>query len=159
MNQARFTSFWTPARRWLIWGVYVAALTTGLLRPEPVTIADQVLPEEAVFSAFKTVHITAFALLVVLTAWLQVSTRTRWLLLAFVSAYAMLTEYLQNFVPTRTASWWDVGFNHVGITLGLALSWRCWQDFPFRARSKSSNAYGGPAGAKRQALEAQPERV
>jgi len=157
MNQLLSASFWTPGRRWLIWGLFLAALTAGLLRPEPVSLADEMLPHEAIFSAFKTVHITAFALLVVLTAWLRVSSRTRWLMLAGVSAYAMLTEYLQNFVPTRTASWWDVGFNHVGIALGLAISWRCWQGLPFRARSESATAYRESAGP--QALEPQPERV
>jgi VanZ family protein len=157
MIQVLTASFWTPGRRWLVWGLFLAVLTTGLLRPEPVSLADEVLPEEAMFSAFKTVHITAFALLVVLTAWLHVSSRTHWLLLAFVSAYAMLTEYLQNFVPTRTASWWDVGFNHVGIALGLALSWRCWQGLPFHARNEPANAYRD--SAKRQAREPQPERV
>jgi VanZ family protein len=160
MKRVLTASFWTPGRRWLIWGVFLAALTTGLLRPEPVSLADEVLPHEAMFSAFKTVHITAFALLVVLTAWLPVTSRTRWRLLAFVSAYAMVTEYLQNFVPSRTASWMDVGFNHVGIVLGLALSWRVWKKgLPSHARGEAASPYQDAAGASRQTLESQPERV
>jgi VanZ family protein len=113
--------------RWLVWGVYLAAWTAALLTPQPVEVAEAVLPESAVFPAAKSLHIAAYAGLAILTAWLPVRRKTRWGLLAFLSFHTMATEYLQHFVPTRYPSWEDVFIDHVGLLLGLLLSWRWWR--------------------------------
>jgi VanZ family protein len=117
----------------LVWALFLAGWTSALLTPEPVEIADAVLPPETVFSASKLLHVAAYAVLAVLTGWLPVSARVRWLLLLVLSAHTLATEYLQGFVPTRTASWLDVGIDHVGIGIGIGITWKWW------------------AGAKRQA--------
>lgn len=112
--------------RWVVWIAYTAAWTVALLTPQPVHVAAAILPKDTGFYYSKALHIAAYAGLVVLTAWLRVTPRVRWLLLLFVSAHGFATEYLQNFVPERVASWRDVGIDHVGIVLGMILSAESW---------------------------------
>jgi len=47
-------------------------------------------------------------------------------LLAFLSLHAAGTEYLQQFVPGRTGLISDVVIDHIGLLLGLALTWKHW---------------------------------
>jgi hypothetical protein len=49
------------------------------------------------------------------------------MLILLLSAHAMGTEFLQRYVETRTPTLHDVGLDHMGIMLGLALSWRMWR--------------------------------
>ena len=79
------------------------------------------------FLASKVFHISDYALMVVLTAALPTSRGLRLLLLAFLSLHAGGTEFVQQFVETRTGTWRDVGLDHVGIALGLVLTWRWWR--------------------------------
>jgi VanZ family protein len=113
--------------RWAIWGIYVAAWTTALLTPHPVRVAEAVLPEHAIFPTSKALHIGAYAGMAILSAWLRVPGKARWGLLLFLSFHTMATEYLQGFVPTRVPSWGDVLIDHVGLALGLLVSWRWWR--------------------------------
>jgi VanZ family protein len=113
--------------RWAVWLVYLAAWTTALLTPHPVQVAEAVLPEPAIWPASKTLHLTAYAGLAILTGWLRVPRKARWGLLLFLSFHTMATEYLQHFVPTRVPSWEDVFIDHVGLLLGLLVSWRWWR--------------------------------
>lgn len=115
-------------QRWWIWGVYVLAWTAVLLTPAR-TIND--LPGVDLFEPFryiaaKGLHVSAYAVMTILCAWLLVPARYRWLLVFFVMAHATLTEHLQEFVPGRTGSLHDVGFDNIGIAIGLALSWKWW---------------------------------
>jgi VanZ family protein len=112
--------------RWLAWCVVLVAWTIALLTTEPVHVAEAVLAPRMLFPASKFLHVSAYALLAVLSGWLQVSFRFRWLLLVFLSLHAAGTEYLQQFVPERVPSLRDVGIDHVGIVLGLAVSWKWW---------------------------------
>lgn len=116
-----------PGVRWAVWGTYTAAWTAALLTPQPVAIADAILPHEAVFPTSKALHVAAYAGLAALTGWLRLPSPVRRVMLLFLSCHALATEYLQNYVPSRTASWADVGIDHVGILLGLALSWKWWR--------------------------------
>jgi VanZ family protein len=118
------------AIRWLLWLLPLAAWTTALLTPQPVQLADAVLPDSLQFPSFKLLHVGAYAVLAVLAGWLRAPPRVRWLLLVFLSAHAMGTEYFQRFVPLRTPSWGDVGWDHLGLLLGLALSWKWWWQRP-----------------------------
>jgi VanZ family protein len=112
--------------RWLIWGVYNVAWATALLTPQPVELADQILPTHTQFTAAKSLHIAAYAVLTILTSWLCVRRGWRWALLAFVSLHAMGTEFFQQFVPRRHGTLEDVGIDHIGILIGVLLSWRAW---------------------------------
>jgi len=115
-----------PGPRKAIWLLYIAAWSLALLTPHPIKVAQAVLPKETSFYYSKSLHVCAYAGLTVLTGWLLVSQRVRWLLLACVSLHAFATEYLQNFVPLRTGSWRDVGLDHIGIALGFLLTWSKW---------------------------------
>src|SRR5262245_25047006 len=99
MKRPSRNSLWNPTLRWTVWGLFLAGWTTALLTPEPVEVADAVFTPEAAFSASKALHVTAYALLAILTAWLPVSTRVRGLLFLLIMAHTMATEYLQHFVP------------------------------------------------------------
>ena len=114
--------------RWLLWGIYVVLWTTLLLMPAR-TIDN--LPGVDLFEArryliAKTLHVTAYAVMTILCGWLHVSARWRWLLVFFVMGHATLTEHLQEFVPGRTGGLHDVGFDNIGIAIGLLLSWNWW---------------------------------
>jgi VanZ family protein len=116
----------SPRWRWLVWIAFVLLWTTALLTTFPITVRDALLPEDAGFPAGKTLHVVAYAIFTVLSGWVGVPGRRRWLLLAFVSFHAFATEFFQQFVE-RTPSWADVGLDHVGLVIGLALSWRWWR--------------------------------
>jgi VanZ family protein len=119
--------FIRPAVRWLTWSVYAAAWTTALLTPQPVHVAEAVLPDSLQFPTAKLLHISAYAVFVLLSVWLPVTPRVRWLVLLLVSFHAFGTEFFQQFVPERYPSLQDVGLDHVGIFLGLTLTWRWWR--------------------------------
>jgi hypothetical protein len=117
----------TPTR-WLVWLIYVAAWTAALLVPVPVHPEETGLKRaEILFYFSKTVHLSAYALFAVLTAWLHAPRRYRGVLLGFLAAHAAGTEILQALLPTgRTGCIADVGLDLVGISIGIALSWRWW---------------------------------
>jgi VanZ family protein len=117
----------SPGIRWALWSLCVAAWTALLVTTAPVHVMDQVLPATATFPVAKTGHVVGYAFLTVLSAWLRVRGDRRWLLLAFLSLHGMATEYVQTFVPERHGSWVDVGIDHLGIALGLMLSWKWWR--------------------------------
>ncbi len=112
--------------RWLVWCVVVVAWTIALLTTPPVHVAKSLLAPPMIFPASKLLHVCAYALVAVLSGWLQVTFRFRWLLLVFMSLHAMGTEFFQQFIPERGPSLWDVGIDHIGIVIGLAVSWKWW---------------------------------
>jgi len=105
----------------------VAVWTTALLTTFPVEMSHRVLPEGYRFSAAKTLHVSAYAFLTLLAAWLPVRVRWRWLCVAFLSLHGFATEYLQTFVG-RGGALTDVGLDHIGILLGLLIGWRWWRE-------------------------------
>jgi VanZ family protein len=74
----------------------------------------------------KTLHVAAYSLLAVLTAWLRVPGRFRWLLMFFLAAHATTTEFIQQFVPGRTGRVADIGLDLIGIALGCVVTWKWW---------------------------------
>ena len=129
MNERRgTTSALSPKLRWVIWSAYTAAWTTALLTPHPAVVADEVLGEENAFYASKTLHVSAYAIMAILSGWLRLRSAWRRLFLAFLSIHALGTEFFQQFVPYRYPSWTDVGWDHIGILWGIILSWRWWQE-------------------------------
>jgi VanZ family protein len=115
--------------RWLIWGVYVAAWTTALLMPVPHgQWKVEGVPIDFRYLVAKTIHVTAYALLAGLSGWLRVPVRYRVLLLFCIMAHGTLTELLQRLTQDRDGSLYDVGFDHLGIALGLLLTWKWWTE-------------------------------
>jgi hypothetical protein len=49
------------------------------------------------------------------------------LFVAFLSLHGIVTECLQPYVG-RGGALADVGLDHLGIALGLAIGWRWWRD-------------------------------
>ena len=119
--------------RWWLWGVYVAALTAALVLPVPAT---EGLPGGEFISArryfiAKSVHVSAYALMAVLSAWLRVPLRYRWLLAFFLAAHAAATELTQWALTEagwsqRTGTLQDVGYDFLGLALGIPVAWKWW---------------------------------
>ena len=112
---------------WLVWLLCLGLWTLALLTSYPVQVKDAVLSPEAGYHASKLLHVCAYALLTGFAAWLVPGGLPRFLPILFLSLHAFATEYLQQFVALRTGSLTDVGFNHVGITLGLIVTWWKWR--------------------------------
>jgi VanZ family protein len=126
------------AWRWTVWCVFCVLWTTALLVPDPDALVRAILfghaDGEAVLRAFdqhvtafsKALHVGAYAVFVILSGWVRAPFRTRVILVLFISAHAMATEALQQFVPGRHPSLRDVGLDHLGMLIGLFLSWKRW---------------------------------
>jgi hypothetical protein len=113
--------------RGLVWLLYFLAWTAALLLPMPGGTPpglEWVTPWK--FSLAKSLHLAAYAVLAVLSGWLHVPLRFRWILLFIIMAHAPVTELIQLRVEGRTGSLHDVGLDHLG--LGLVLSWKWWSD-------------------------------
>ncbi len=119
-----------PPRSSLLAALFVGSLvlwTIGLLVPLPNAAAKRVLgSDQAVFTLHKLIHVGSYAYLTILAGHLTLSTWQRWAILGLLSLHGFATEYLQQFVE-RGASWFDVGIDHVGILVGLMISWNCWR--------------------------------
>lgn len=130
-----------PARRavpwrWFVWFAFLLLWSAALLFPDPFdpfqryVLGGQELSEDTSFLMAKSLHITAYAFAAILTGWLRAPGIWRWVLLAFWSFHAAATEVGQLFVPGRHGSLRDVGLDHLGLLIGLAISWRWWRSNP-----------------------------
>src|SRR5207302_3197839 len=95
MNANRAESL---AWRWAIWIAFLLLWSIALLVPDPIGFLRRHAPvlshfsHDAAFYAAKTLHVTAYALAAILTAWLHLRGRWRWLLLLFWFLHAGATE-------------------------------------------------------------------
>src|SRR5260221_7876568 len=110
----------------LAWATLFVGWTVALLRPIPVAAVQAVGGREHSFWFGKTLHVGVYCCLAVMTAWLPFSRRMRFVLLIILFLHGGATEFLQNFVPGRTASPCDVGLDTLGSCLGVALCWWSW---------------------------------
>ena len=108
---------------WALWLLYAAAWSAALLTTLPIKIRDAVVPEEHYFSASKLLHVFAFAAFAFLTSRLPSWRRT---MLAVVILHGPRTEFLQQFTE-RTPSLMDVGFDWIGVALGVVVTWPRWR--------------------------------
>jgi VanZ family protein len=116
-----------PRWRWLVWLVYVAALSAALLAPVPS--AEPLSAELGVdvnLYVSKTVHVVAYALLAALAGWVRAPVRWRWLLAFVVAGHGTLMELFQSLTPHRSGALADVVLDQLGVGLGLLLSWKWW---------------------------------
>lgn len=129
MDEASVPAMWPSRRiRGLIWLGYVLSWSTALLVPIPTAPVEALRDPALQFVLAKTLHVTAYALLAILTVWLRLGGWWRWLLLAFLFAHGVLTEFFQWYFPAlgRTGCVADVIRDWIGVTLGLAL-WFGWR--------------------------------
>ena len=149
-NQNQWTS---PYLRWIVWCAFVVGWSLTLLTSQGVDWAEAIFPDKAIrcvvansldvlqlhtrfmpsdntirYTAAKSLHVAAYGCFAILSGWLGVPRRGRWLLLVLMSLHAFGTELLQNLVPRRHGCMEDVGFDHLGLYLGLLLSWKWWRD-------------------------------
>src|SRR6266404_3271753 len=111
---------------WLIWLCYGAAWTAALVTPQPVHIRDAILSEVPAEYTSKVLHVCAYLGFTILSGLLRVQLPYRWLMLVLLSAHAIGTEYLQQFIPERTPALGDIALDHLGIALGFVVSWKWW---------------------------------
>jgi hypothetical protein len=113
--------------------VYVTVWTVALLYPipppEPHDGIDEVLTVRKVVA--KTLHMSAYAVMALLTGWLKVPARYRWLLVFFLMAHATATEVAQRMLTDlhwveRTGRLSDVALDNVGVLAGLLAGWKWW---------------------------------
>jgi VanZ family protein len=134
--QSEKAAHWSDARAWrqrlwrygplLLWmafiwfastGEFSAANTSRILRPLLVWLFPNISPEEIArihFLVRKAAHFIEYAFLAFLAARALVASSKRvlrqgWFLISLllVASYALLDEYHQSFVATRTASVYD----------------------------------------------------
>jgi hypothetical protein len=120
--------------RWLIWTVFLIAWTIALLFPiQPRTGAAQI--DEAIrpyrYAVAKTVHVSAYAVLTILTGWLRVAVRYRFLFVFLLMVHGTVTEMGQHAMAEmgrseRHGDLYDVGYDNLGVLLGLLASWKFW---------------------------------
>ena len=112
--------------RWVIWSLSLLVWTGMLCVPgseiQRVT-SDWEWTRRVIVA--KTLHVAAYAYLAVLTGWLFVPLRYRWLMVFVLMAHATATETVQPFLG-RTGMLTDVGLDQIGILLGLLISWKWW---------------------------------
>lgn len=119
-------------RRWLVWCLFLVGWTAMLLVPgsvhEQLSLGEVVWTRKAFIA--KSAHVLGFAAFAVITGWLRVPLPWRPPLMFLLMFHAVATEFLQDFVPGRTATLSDALFNHLGIALGVALTWKWWTHTP-----------------------------
>lgn len=123
-----------PECLWFAWLACVLISTAVLVGPSLSLILRQQIESEEnaaldyqFFLFSKVFHVADYGLMAVLTALLPAGRRLRGLLLVFLSVHAAGTEFLQQFVETRSGTWQDVVLDHLGMGLGVALTWRWWR--------------------------------
>ena len=129
----KVTARWHARWRWLVWCAFLLLWSVALLVPDPFdpfqryVLRGQEISQETSFLMAKSLHVTAYAIAAILTGWLRVPGIWRWVLLAFWSLHAAATEAVQLLVPGRHGSLRDVGLDHIGLVIGLVISWRWWR--------------------------------
>jgi VanZ family protein len=131
-SPARFLSRYVPLIGWLIFisiassNGFSASNTSRIIEPLvlwlfPNTTADQLATIH--FLTRKLAHFTEYAILALLAArafWTSPSPTLKrqwfWISLALIVVYALIDEYHQSFVPSRTAS---IGDSFIDMAGGL----------------------------------------
>ena len=130
----RFVSHYLPLIAWLAFIFFAstddfsAGNTSRIIGPLILWLFPHTSPDTlAVVHAItrKTAHFTEYAILGFLAA-RAFRTKRRWFLisLALVVAYALLDEYHQSFVPSRTASIHDSLIDIAGGLTALLIVWK-----------------------------------
>lgn len=115
---------WT---RWAsVWWLGLAIWTVLLLMPIPAQTGDTLdgITLGRKYLVAKMLHVTAYGVF----AWWagRLHARRRWLILFVLMAHATATELLQHYVVGRNGDLRDVGFDHLGVLIGLLVGWKDW---------------------------------
>ena len=116
--------------RWLIWTTVVIVWSVALELPVPDPggpAGEFIFTNKYLFA--KAVHVACYGVMTVLSAWVPMAGRYRWLMMFFLMGHAWGTEMLQEALHDwchRGGSLADVGYDIVGIILGVTASWKNW---------------------------------
>lgn len=111
-----------------IWIFLLLAWTTALVLPVPEKIPqtiEDVAPGRK-FLVMKTAHLLGYLVLTVFAGRLRPPRNVRLILLAGLLAHGTLTELAQQQLAHRSGQLFDAAVDHLGVALGLALSWKWW---------------------------------
>ena len=121
---------WLQKRRWWVWWGMTVAWTILLLAPMshhelPILSALRI---DLKFIIAKSIHVGMYAVITVWAGWLMAPLKYRFLLIFFLMAHACWTEMMQKVLESfgRGGNLEDVAWDHLGIALGIAVSWRWW---------------------------------
>lgn len=113
---------WKSTTKILFWLLFTA-WTAALLAPVPPKIVQE-LGDEWSFNIAKTLHVSIFAIEMILGLSFPRSTAGRWKIVGLLSLQGILTEVLQALLEPychRHGCFSDVVKDHIGLTLGLGL--------------------------------------
>jgi VanZ family protein len=127
-----FLKYWLPV---LLWMVFIFIGSTDLMSAEQTSrfigpflrwFAPDISPETIVSIQLfvrKCAHLTEYAILsaLLLRALRQHLLAARSVAFALAALYAVVDEFHQSFVPSRTGSPWDVVTDSIGAILGLII--------------------------------------
>ncbi len=109
---------------WTVWWLAVVVWTVALTTTFPVHIKETVMPvDPAGIHVAKVLHFCAYAFLAAFSLWLRPPVVWRWLIVLLLLEHGVATEWVQGFVPERTPRVDDVVIDHLGVALGVVLSW------------------------------------
>ena len=123
---------WLPV---LLWMVFIFISSTDLMSAEHTSrfigpflrwfspdITDATIASIQLVVR-KCAHVTEYAILsaLLLRALRQHLLAARWVAFVLAALYAVLDEFHQSFVPSRTGSPWDVVTDCIGAILGLVI--------------------------------------
>jgi VanZ family protein len=112
--------------RWWVWSLVIGLWTVFLLLPNSEGPLRELSPERREVLA-KIAHVVGYTALTVLSGWLRLPLRWRWVLIVILMGHASLTELLQRLPQIgRGGSLADVGWDHLGVIFGILLSWKWW---------------------------------
>ncbi len=112
--------------RWTMWLMLLAVWTVAL--EVPVPSGGQVIQTYRYLIA-KGMHVFVYAVLTFTAGWLRVPERFRWLVMFCLMVHAAATELLQQALEQwchRSGSLADVGYDQIGIAIGVVLGWKWW---------------------------------
>jgi hypothetical protein len=130
-------------RRLPVWFACLALWTAAQLIPNPDAVLRDIFSfatddgagdsaesswVDAILSPvfWDVAHVFSYATLAILGGWLRLPSPWQWLLLVFLSLHGIVIEYVQGFMPTRYSTLADIGWNHLGLFVGVILSYRWW---------------------------------
>lgn len=102
---------------WILWGI---VWTVGLLRPEPIRMRDAVVPGALAIFVSKGLHVVGYLILALWPA-VRWGPKQLWVVGLCCIGHGFLTETLQPYCG-RNGSWMDVGWDALGVLLGLGLA-------------------------------------
>lgn len=120
--KSRYFHFLRPLGVWeVFWWVVLGLWTIGLLRPEPIQLRKEWIPDGAGWFLAKGTHFFMYLLLALFRLALTKQGPVCWLFLGLLLVHGGVTEFFQQWVALRHGSILDVLVDGSGVFSG----WFC----------------------------------